>query len=107
MTMQIDTLKSGDSFERLVQLPDTIADGQFAGWQLACQVRTASGQLVAQVDAEWVDPITTRQIRLRQLNTLGWPAQRLLYDVQFTSPAGWVLSSGTQALQVEMDVTRP
>ena len=41
MANQTDTHKRGAGFLRVVVVPADLADGYFAGWTVACQVRNA------------------------------------------------------------------
>lgn len=106
MANQTDTHKRGAGFLRVVVVPADLADGYFAGWTVACQVRNAKNLLVDTLDTTWEDSLTTRNLQLRKTDTTGWPVDQLFYDVQFTRPDGWVLNSGSIALLVERDITQ-
>jgi hypothetical protein len=103
----IDTHKRGDSFARVLTLPDTFASGYFVGWAVACQLRNASEHLVSDITATWADPLTTRALLLSVTDTAAWPVQLLSYDVQMTRPDGWIVSTNTLQLRVTRDETRP
>ena len=100
--------KRGDSFDYVTTIPDTFADGHFVGWDVAAQLRDPSkGSLVAQLDVSWVDPATTRQLRLLKIDTKTWPVVPLEFDVQFTRTSdGYTLSTATEKLVVIKDVTQ-
>lgn len=98
--------KRGDSFDYGFLIPSTYADGYFAGWTVAAQVRDATGKLVADLQATWDDPVTTRAVRLLKINTKTWPLGDLAFDVQFTRPAdGYSISTATVEFTVIKDVT--
>lgn len=108
MTTTTDTHKRGDSFSRLITIPPDLADGHFAGWTLAAQVRDANGNLLGDLACEWLDPLTTRELRVTAVNTTGWRVGRAELDVQFTRTAdGWVQSTETHSFTVARDVTQP
>lgn len=98
--------KRGDSLTLLVNLPEQIVDGHFLDWTLASQVRTPSGTLIANLNAEWVDPLTTRTIKLEKLDTTTWPIGKLEMDIQMTSLTGFVTSTSTVTINVQKDITR-
>ena len=96
----------GASFDLLARIPDRFADGQFAGWQPSSQVRSNKDELIAELDAEWVDPATTRVLRLRKLDTTAWPLCVASFDICLQSPAGERLYTTAQALHIIRGVTR-
>ena len=83
MTTRIDPIKRGAAFDFTVVIPEEFADGYFAGAVLASQVRTSMGLKVADLEAAWLDPVTTREIRLYG-DTSAWPLGRLFTDVRIT-----------------------
>ena len=101
--------KCGDSLDLAVVLPDTFTDGYFTGYDVACQIRNvgSNGALIAEITCTWVDPATTRTLRLQCLNTKTWPSGPAHFDVQFTKRTdGFVLSSKTSTIFIVDDVTR-
>ena len=62
----------GDTFDYLAILPDTIPDGDFVGFEPYCQLRDLHGHLICDIEAAWVDPVTTRAISLHVSDTSGW-----------------------------------
>lgn len=100
--------KRGDSFDYTTTIPDSFADGHFADWTVASQVRDPiKGTLVSQLEASWVDEATTRQLRLLKIDTKSWPITELEFDVQFTRVSdGYSLSTGTAKIIVVKDVTQ-
>jgi hypothetical protein len=99
--------KRGDTFDYSVTIPPTYPDGYFAGWAVACQIRDPrTGTLVADIAASWVDPATTRDLRLLKVDTSEWPLALLETDVQFTSPMdGYRMSTTTAQVSIVRDVT--
>ena len=101
-------IKQGDTFDYLTNIPATFADGYFVGWQVNAQIRAAtSGTLIASLDVPWVVPATTRTLRLYKLGTSGWPVGQAEFDIQFTRPDGYVMSTRTVSLTIVKDVTQP
>lgn len=104
----MSTHKVGDSFTRVLTIPTEFGDGYFVGWVPRSQFRDAEGVLIAEVVCEWLDPVTTRVLKLRVVNTTTWPLGTALIDVQFTRTAdGEVMSTTTAKLTVVQDVTEP
>jgi hypothetical protein len=100
--------KRGDTADWLLLLPDEeYADGYFIGWEIASEIRTSRGKLIASLSATWADPAeTTRIIRLYADETTKWPLAKLECDVQFTRTAdGFIRSSETFIVDVVRDVT--
>ena len=103
------TLKQGDSFERLLPIPDSFVDGYFTDWVASSQLRsTEDGSVIAEFDVAWADPVTTRVLRLTEIDTTLWPLGTAEFDVQFKRVSdGFVLSTSTAKLKVTKDVTSP
>lgn len=101
--------KRGDSFDYVTTVPDTFPDGYFAGWTVASQVRNpSSGALIANLEPSWVDPDTTRQLRLLKIDTSTWPVGKAEFDVQFTRTSdGFKASTVTAEFTIVKDVTKP
>ena len=106
--------KAGDSFTRLLPIPSEfpdgtpLPDGYFVGWVPTSQIRNEAGVLVADVNCTWLDPVTTRNLKLRVDNTRGWKPERVLIDVQFTRTAdNEVMSTTTASFTVTKDITQP
>jgi hypothetical protein len=104
-------VKRGDTWAPSIVAtnPDTGAVQSLAGWQIASQIRSARGALIA--------PLTvTNRNDAAGLFTLaapgthpttGWPVGDHLWDIEYTDPAGHVASTVTIAVAIEMDVTHP
>lgn len=99
--------KRGDTFHYVAYLKSPVADGDFAGWVPTCQIRDTTGALIANVEAEWVDPVTARAISLTVLSTQDWKRGSVLFDVQFTRTSdGFVRSTSTVQFDVIDGVTQ-
>lgn len=101
--------KRGDSFDRLANIPDTFVDGYFVGWEVTAQVRTAKYEkLLADLECTWVDPVTTRILSVRALNTTTWEVGPAEMDIQFVRISdGYTISTSTIKFEVVRDITRP
>lgn len=101
------SIKRGDSFDFINTIPEAFADGHFVGWTVSSEVRNpADGSLVASLEASWVNPATTRQLRLLKIDTKAWPIATLEFDVQFVrSVDGYTLSTATSKIKVTKDCT--
>ena len=99
--------KAGDSFTRLMVVPAEFADGYFTGWTVKSEIRNEAGHLVAACTCEWLDPLTTRNLKLRVANTSAWKPGLAFIDVQFTRTSdGEVMSTTTASFTVVKDVTQ-
>ena len=99
--------KAGDSFTRLMVVPDAFADGYFTGWEVKSEIRNEAGHLVAACVCEWLDALTTRNLKLRVVNTTSWRPGLVFIDVQFTRTAdGEVMSTTTASFTVVKDITQ-
>jgi hypothetical protein len=102
------THKRGDSLDLVVTIPARFADGYFDGFDVASQIRTQEGGAkVADLECEWLDPLTTRSLRLKCIDTTSWPTGTAKFDVQFKRASdGFVLSTETAQMFIVEDVTR-
>ena len=101
--------KRGDTFDRVLLIPEaTFADGYFLLWDVASEIRTARGKLIATLTPSWADPAAdTRFLRLFAEPTTDWPLGDLELDVQFTRQSdGFDQSTETITVQVVRDVTQ-
>lgn len=92
--------KRGAGFDLTLRVPSEFADGHFAGWTVESKVRTPSFSLVAALTADWVDPVTTRHVRLQFLDTRAWPVGEVHFDVVFVSPSGFRWPTKTSSFTV-------
>lgn len=101
------THKRGDSFDLLVTIPAAWPDGYFADHTVAAQVRVlGAGTKLADLTVAWVDPLTTRTLRLTSLNTTAWPLCTAFFDVQFTRVSdGFVTSTTATQMYILEDAT--
>lgn len=102
--------KRGDTFDRVLLIPEvTFENGYFLLWDVASQIRTPRGKLIAELTATWADPEDdTRFLRLFYEPTTDWPLGDLEIDVQFTRQSDlFIQSTETISVQVLRDVTIP
>lgn len=91
----------GASFTRTLPIPDLFGDGYFVGWVVTCQVREPSGKLVADAVCEWLNPATTRHLKVRVANTTGWPMGDLDIGIKFVRTSdGEVVKTTTATFAV-------
>jgi hypothetical protein len=99
--------KRGVTFEQIVTIPAEFADAYFSGWTPKCEIRNRADQLVATATCTWVDPATTRELKLRVADTDDWPIDSLEFDIAFSRNIdGHTLKTDTARLLIEKDVTR-
>ena len=97
----------GASFTRLMPIPEQFGDGYFVGWVATSEIRDTDGKLVASAVCEWLNPATTRGLKVRVANTNSWPAGDLLIDVKFLRTAdGEVMKTTTARFSVSAGVTQ-
>ena len=100
------THKRGDTFSVLLAMPSDSVDGYFLDFDVACQVRDLKGILLSTAVCEWVDPATTRVLRVTVQDTQEWPIARIFTDVEFTRISdGWRTSTSTISILVVRDET--
>jgi hypothetical protein len=98
--------KRGDTFAKVLVLSDDIDDGYFVGWDVAGQIRTTQGRLIADLVVTWLDEPDRRMLRLYAENTRLWRLGTHELDVQFTRISdGFVVSTVTTPINVIRDVT--
>lgn len=97
--------KRGASVHWLINIPPAFADGYFAGWTLASQARTEKDELLANLSIEWADPVTTRVLVLKCLDTTTWAIGAAFVDVKLTDPDGFVIPTSTAPFFVVKDIT--
>lgn len=102
------TTKRGDSFEFLATLPSDYPDGYFVGWEVSSQIRTKQYQnLVAELTCEWVDPVTTRTVKVSKIVTTDWTVGVAEMDVQFVRTSDQTtVSTDTIEVNIIKDITR-
>lgn len=114
--MSTIVIKTGDSFDQLVNLPSSFADGYFVDWTLSSQIRSARyGYLISNLVCEWLDPALTRTVRLTLVDTTSWVPQDPLItnpnaaiDIQLTRNSdSFVVSTATIDVSIIRDVTLP
>lgn len=100
-------IKRGDTLIVDVRRESAGQPVDLTGYTIRAQVRTAQGALLATLTPTITDAPGGRvQLRAAAATTATWEPGSYRYDVEFTSPAGDVLSSETLPLSVVADVTR-
>lgn len=103
-----NTHKRGDTFDysdQLAMTADGVALADLTGMVGASQIRTTDGALVAELSFSWLNA-AQGLYRVRSVGpTDGWPLGTGLHDVQLTTPAGDVISTATEIIQIVRDVT--
>ena len=99
----------GDSWSRTGVANISNPDGtpmDLTGWQVRSQAREKdTGALVCEFACA-LDPISQAYTQTA-LDTTGWPVGALLSDIEFRSPAGFVVSTAVFAIHVRDDQTKP
>lgn len=92
----------GASFTRTLPIPDLFGDGYFVGWVVTCQVRdTNTKKLVSSAVCEWLNPATTRHLKVRVADTTGWPMGDLDIGIKFVRTSdGEVVKTTTATFTV-------
>ena len=100
------TIKRGDTFRRSCAVTtDAGAAVPITGWQIAAQVRTQAGALVASLTiADRSDGAGTYTLIGA---TADWPTTTLALDIQYTDAAGTVMSTDDVLIDVRRDQTQP
>ena len=101
------TIVRGATLDMLARIPYDFADGYFAGWVPTSQLRNHTDVLIATLDVQWVDAVTTRMLRLKCADTSAWQVGPALFDVCLTAPDGMRLYTTAQRLSITTGVTRP
>lgn len=97
----------GASFTRLLPIPGQFGDGYFVGWVPACEIREPGGKRVATPVCEWLNAVTTRDLKVRVADTTNWPAGELEIDIKFTRTAdSEVIKTTTAVFTVGGGVTQ-
>lgn len=102
------SLKRGDTFLPAIAVTDGAgAPLSLAGWLIKSQIRDATQRLVADLDViNRVDASGTYTLRPAATTPeAGWPVGDHLWDIQYTNPAGVVMSTDTILVSVLQDVT--
>ena len=101
--------KRGDTFD--MSGPIVIHDGDvplpdLTGWAGKSQIRTLTGSLVAELQFIWIDAAQCLA-RLRCATpTTSWPIGPAVMDIEFTGPAGDVVSTPTARFEIVKDETQ-
>lgn len=100
-------IKRGDSFSQIIGVSEIFSEGYFRGWEVTSTLRAIKGdKLVAPLEVEWVDPISTRWIHLKAMDTSSWPFGKAALDIQFKRASdGHTISSETLYVVISKDMT--
>jgi hypothetical protein len=101
-----DKHKRGASYSRTIDIPETLPDGYFIGFDVRSQIRDSRENLIEELDVEWIDPVTTRQLALVCEDTSKWPLGTTYMDILFTRNDGWKISSDTVKTEITRNETR-
>lgn len=100
--------KRGDSFDQIVPISEAFSEGSFkTGFTITAQIRTKKyNKLISDLSCTFLDPDTTRYLRLMQMNTSTWPLGEAVVDVQFViTDTGYTFSSESIPFTIIQDVT--
>jgi regulator of protease activity HflC (stomatin/prohibitin superfamily) len=99
--------KRGDTFDMQGAVTDNTGEPlDITGWLIRSQIRTVAGELVAELTITVSDPLTGRYHLTAPDGTDLWPIGAHRQDIEYTDPAGRILSTETVTLRVVEDVTR-
>lgn len=87
----------GKSFTRLLTIPAQFGDGYFADWTVSSEIRDDDGKLVAAPVCEWLNTGTTRDLKVRVVNTTAWPVGVLWIDIKFVRTSDGEVEQTTKA----------
>lgn len=99
----------GDTFEFVGPVVATIngaATTDMTGWTAACQIRTVTGVLIADLVVTWLSYSPAALSISYVGDTQDWPAGVARIDIQFTTPSGKKVSTKPQTFEIVLDVTR-
>jgi len=99
--------KAGDTFD--YSGPVELVDGAGApvvmtGWTVASKVRFPDAGRVVELTASWLGSGFTH-VRVTSSSTDDWPPGPADIDIEFTSPAGAVVSTNTMRFSVVEDLS--
>lgn len=101
---------TGDTFSYVVpftfKVNDAVVD-DLTDWSAESQLRSECGELIAELNVEWLSRAPAVLALTFAGNTQEWPVGNARIDVQFTDPDGNVKSSKPGIVPIAYDVTRP
>lgn len=99
----------GTTFDYVIPMPDSFADGYFVSWNVYAQIRTTKyPKLVTDLVCTWVDTVTTRDLKLFTLDTTSWPLEACEMDVKFVRKSdNYTFSSNIEPITIAKCVTQP
>lgn len=104
----VTEVKKADTFDQIVPISDAFPEGAFTeGVTITAQIRTGKyNKFIADLNCSWVDPDTTRFLRLLCIDTSTWPVGDAAVDIQFVNDAdGYTFSSETLPFLIVRDIT--
>lgn len=99
----------GDTFDLSGEVTVTVNGVRqldLTGWVPQSQIRDTLNNLVATLDATWLDAAQSLIRLTAPESTAAWPTCRAAIDIQFTSPGGEIVSTRRAEIQIKADVTR-
>ena len=99
--------KRGSTFDYFVNIPSTFGEGEFVGWAVTAQIRSRpAGTLIADLEPEWANPVTTRRLNLKKIDTTTWVLGNAEFDIKFERASdGYTLTTNTVPIVIVKDVT--
>jgi hypothetical protein len=104
----VTEVKREDTFDQIAPISEAFPDGSFVeGVTVTAQIRTKKyNKFISALQCSWIDPETTRYLRLLCLDTTTWPLGDAAVDIQFVRDAdGYTFSSETLPFTIIKDIT--
>ena len=102
--------KRGSTFSLAFSLPDCIDEGFFSTWKVEAQLRkegnTMPSGLIANLTAQWDDPVKAKNILVYYKDTSSWPLGLAELDIQLVSIDGFKRSTETVIIDLIHGVTK-
>lgn len=95
----------GVSFALLASIPARYPDAVFSGYTPQAQLRRTNGTLIADLQAQWLDASTTRDLKISCQDTSTWPVGTHMFDVRLIGPSGAIAGSYASYLSVTQNAT--
>jgi len=98
----------GDSFDQIAPIGDAFSPGSFSsGVTVTSQIRTGKyNKFISDLQCSWIDPDTTKYLRLFCMDTTAWPLGDAAVDIQFVRDSdGYTFSSSTILFTIVKDIT--
>ena len=106
MSYLVHKHKQGDTFDMTIVAQVEGVAKVMTGWSGISEVRTTGGVLIETLTVSWLDA-DEGLLRVYSVDdTQAWPVGNAHWDIQFTTPAGEVISSPTVTLKILADVSQ-